>query len=44
MARYPQGQPVRVSTTVRDATTLTLLVKLAQADGTLATTGIGGQP
>src|SRR6478609_5495396 len=46
MARYPLGQPVRVSTTVRDATgalvnpgTLTLLVKLAQADGTQLTTG-----
>jgi hypothetical protein len=51
MARYPQGQPVRVSTTVRDAsgalvdaTTLTLLVKLAQADGTLATTGTYASP
>jgi hypothetical protein len=46
VARYPLGQPVRVSTTVRDttgalvnATTLTLLVKLAQADGTQLTTG-----
>ena len=46
MARYPQGQPVRVSTTVRDSTgalvdagTLTLVVKLAAADGTWTTTG-----
>jgi hypothetical protein len=51
MARYPQGQPVRVSTTVRDVTgnlvnagALTLLVKLAQADGTLATTGTYASP
>jgi hypothetical protein len=51
MARYPQGQPVRVSTTVRDVTgalvnagTLTLVVKLAQADGTLATTGTYASP
>lgn len=51
MARYPQGQPVRVSATVRDtsgnlvnAGTLTLLVKLAQADGTWATTGTYGAP
>jgi hypothetical protein len=51
MARYPQGSPVRVSTTVRDtsgtlvtAGTLTLTVKLAQADGTLATTGTYASP
>ena len=51
MARYPQGQPVRVSTTVRDVTgalvdagTLTALVKLAQADGTMATTGTYATP
>jgi hypothetical protein len=51
LARYPQGQPVRVSTTVRDvtgtlvnATTLTLLVKLAQADGTWLTTGTYASP
>jgi hypothetical protein len=51
MSRYPQGQPVRVSTTVRDVTgtlvpagTLTLVVKLAQADGTLATTGTYASP
>jgi hypothetical protein len=51
MARYPQGQPVRVSTTVRDvagalvnAGTLTLVVKLAQADGTSLTTGTYASP
>ena len=51
MARYPLGQPVRVSTTIKDATgalvnpgTLTLLVKLAQADGTTATTGPYSSP
>lgn len=51
MARYPLGQPVRVSTTVRDVTgalvnptTLTLLVKLAQADGTWLTTGTYSSP
>jgi hypothetical protein len=51
VARYPQGQPVRVSTTVRDVTgtlvnagTLSLVVKLAQADGTLATTGTYASP
>lgn len=51
MSRYPQGQPVRVSTTVRDATgalvnptTLTLLVKIAQADGTQLATGTYGLP
>jgi len=51
VARYPLGQPVRVSTTVRDATgalvnpgTLTLLVKLAQADGTQLTTGTYSSP
>ena len=51
MSRYPQGQPVRVSTTVRDvtgtlvnATTLTLLVKLAQADGTQTVTGTYASP
>jgi hypothetical protein len=49
--RYPAGQPVRISTTVRDtsgalvnAGTLTLTVKLAQADGTLATTGTYASP
>jgi hypothetical protein len=51
MSRYPAGQPVRVSTTVRDvtgalvnATALTLLVKLAQADGTQLTTGTYASP
>lgn len=50
MARYPLGQPVRLSTTVRqlnvdgtttlvNATTLTLVVKLAVADGTTSVTG-----
>jgi hypothetical protein len=50
--RYPAGQPVRVSTTVRDTTTgalvnpttLTLLVKLAQADGTQLVTGTYNAP
>jgi hypothetical protein len=51
MARYPLGQPVRVSATVRDATgalvnagTLTLLVKTVQADGTFTTTGTYASP
>jgi hypothetical protein len=55
VARYPIGQPVRQSTTVRqlnvdgtttlvNATTLTLLVKLAQADGTWLTTGTYASP
>jgi hypothetical protein len=51
MSRYPLGQPVRVSTTVRDVTgalvdagTLTLLVKLANVDGTSATTGTYASP
>jgi hypothetical protein len=45
MSRFPLGQPIRLSTTIRDvtgtlvnATTLTLLVKLANADGTSTTT------
>ena len=49
--RYPRGQPVRLSTTVRDVTgalvdagALTLTVKLAQADGTWATTGTYASP
>jgi len=53
--RYPQGAPVRLSTTVRQLnvdgtttlvtpTTLTLLVKLAQADGTWLTTGTYASP
>ena len=51
MARYPQGQPVRISTTVRDVTgalvdagTLTLVVKIAAADGTQTTTGTYATP
>jgi hypothetical protein len=51
MSRYPQGQPIRLSTTVRDVTgtlvnptALTLLVKLAQADGTWLVTGTYGSP
>jgi hypothetical protein len=49
--RYPLGQAVRVSTTIRDASgnltdagTLTLLVKTAAADGTWATTGTYAAP
>jgi hypothetical protein len=49
--RYPSGQPVRISTTVRDVTgalvdagTLTLLVKIAAADGTQTTTGTYASP
>ena len=51
MARYPQGQPVRLSATVRDVTgalvnagTISLVVKLAQADGTQAVTGTYASP
>jgi hypothetical protein len=51
VARYPLNQPIRVSTTVRDVTgaltdagTLTLVVKLAQADGTTTTTGTYATP
>jgi uncharacterized phiE125 gp8 family phage protein len=51
VSRYPSGQPVRVSTTVRDITgtlinagALTLLVKIAAADGTMATTGTYASP
>jgi hypothetical protein len=51
VSRYPLGQPIRVSTTVRDvtgtlvnATTLTLLVKIAQADGTMAAAGTYASP
>jgi hypothetical protein len=46
VARYPQGQPVRLSFTVRDVTgalvnpgAATLAVKIAAADGTSTTTG-----
>jgi len=55
VSRYPLGAPVRLSTTVRqlnvdgtttlvNATALTLLVKLAQADGTQSTTGTYASP
>lgn len=51
MSRYPLGQAVRLSTTVRDlsgalidATVLTFVVKLAQADGTMLTTGTYAAP
>lgn len=51
MSRYPSGQPVRISTAVRDtagalvnAGAITLLVKIAQADGTQATTGTYASP
>ena len=51
MSRYPLGQPIRLTTTVRDVTgalvnagTLTLLVKVAQADGTQLTTGTYATP
>ena len=55
MARFPLNQPVRQSTTVRqlnvdgtttlvNATTLTLVVKLANADGTTTTTGTYASP
>lgn len=51
MARYPLGQPVRLSTTIRDVTgaladpgSLTLLVKARAADGTMTTTGTYGSP
>jgi len=51
LSRYPLGQPIRLSTTVKDVTgtlvnagALTLLVKLAQADGTQSTTGTYASP
>jgi len=51
VARYPLGQPLRLSTTVRDVTgtlvnpgALTLLVKIAAADGTMTTTGTYASP
>jgi hypothetical protein len=51
LSRYPLGQPVTVPITVRDRTgalvdagTLTLVVKLAQADGTWLTTGTYATP
>jgi hypothetical protein len=55
VARYPLGQPVRQSTTVRqlnvdgtttlvNATTLTLVVKISAADGTQTITGTYASP
>jgi hypothetical protein len=51
VARFPLGQPVRLSTTVRDVTgtlvnasALTLLVKIAAVDGTSTTTGTYAAP
>jgi hypothetical protein len=51
VARYPSGQPIRLSTTVKDVTgtlvnagAISLLVKLAQADGTQLTTGTYASP
>jgi len=51
LSRYPLNQPLRLSTTVRDvngalvnASALTLVVKLAQADGTWLTTGTYASP
>jgi hypothetical protein len=51
VSRYPSGQPIRVTTTIRDvngnlvnAGTLSLVVKLAQADGTQAVTGTYNSP
>jgi len=48
---YPLGQPVRISTTVRDVTgalvdagTLTLVVKISAVDGTQTTTGTYASP
>lgn len=49
--RFPLGQPIRLSTTVRDVTgtlvnpgALTLLVKIANADGTSTITGTYSSP
>jgi hypothetical protein len=51
VSRYPLGQPIRVSTTVRDLSgalvnpgALTLLVKIAAVDGTMTTTGTYASP
>lgn len=51
MARYPLGQPIRLSTSVRDVTgalvnagALSLLVKVAAVDGTSTTTGTYASP
>jgi hypothetical protein len=51
VARFPQGQPIRLTATVRDvsgtlvnAGALTLVVKVAAADGTSTTTGTYASP
>jgi hypothetical protein len=51
VSRYPLNQPIRLSTTVKDVTgtlvnasALTLLVKIAVADGTTSTTGTYATP
>jgi hypothetical protein len=51
LSRYPLGQPVTIPITVRDRTgalvdagTLTLVVKLANTDGTFTTTGTYASP
>lgn len=51
MARYPLGQPIRLSTTVRDVTgalvnpsTLSLLLKVGNADGTFTMVGPYASP
>jgi uncharacterized phiE125 gp8 family phage protein len=51
VARYPLGQPIRLSTSVRDVTgtlvnagALSLLVKVAAVDGTSTTTGTYASP
>lgn len=51
MARYPLGQPVRISTTVKDASgalaspaSLTLSIRIASADGTATVTGTYSSP
>ena len=51
MSRYPLNQPIRLSTTVKDVTgtlvnpgTLTLVVQIANADGTSTITGTYSSP
>jgi hypothetical protein len=51
VSRYPTGQPIRLTTTVRDVTgtlvnagAITLLVKTAAVDGTWTTTGTYATP
>jgi hypothetical protein len=51
VARYPLGQPVRISTTIRDVNgflvnpaTLTLVVQVRNADGTATVTGTYASP